>query len=700
MANAKDQFFDEMEKGNYKEAIAIFEAHKLSPNVSRPKLVYGGISALTYAIGAQEYEFAEALIKQGADVNARTFGTPVLHHASEAKGVEILLAAGAKIDAAQSTETVGGLSKGTTALINAAINSNREVVQALIKGGAKLDLADKNGKRAIDFAATSNEEIINDLIEAGTNMKGKAAANLRALIADSFPAYQIPEKHTHRDALKELEGEVLASVAANPEKTTQAEFDLEQRLPENVGSNLIEAGDKTQQVKTIDAEVRARVAEKWLGETRKDLDGSAERPKPGDNQLEAETATLGDSEMPVREPSDAEVTALKKSIPPNLENLYLRVGDKFHYQSKPDIQAFQDKGLKLETRSNSEKIALDMVLIASHRGWSDLRVRGSEEFRRQVWLEATARGMEVAGYKPKELDFVLLEKRVAEMPQNVLEAGRETVKKHDQAQAQQPQQAQAVTTPGKQATSTAEATQPAQAAASPATPATAAAVAEKAAERKEGELYGVLLEHGRANYNFDKDEKPSYYVKFQGEDGKEKMQWGVDLGRAMKESRAEVGDKITLTKADQVPVTVDENVRDESGKVVGTRPIGSQRNQWTVVSDTVREQPNQWAEKADALRELPPAEAAKQHPDLVGAAAAMKAAELAAEKMFPKAGPEDRQKFVGMFRESLAQLVETKEVAPKVYVNETVPQKQQKAPAPSKSPSKQQVDVGEQDISR
>ncbi|WP_204279743.1 LPD7 domain-containing protein, partial [Serratia marcescens] len=37
-------------------------------------------------------------------------------------------------------------------------------------------------------------------------------------------------------------------------------------------------------------------------------------------------------------------------------------------------------------------------------GWEALQVRGSAEFRREAWLEANARGMEVQGYQPTELD--------------------------------------------------------------------------------------------------------------------------------------------------------------------------------------------------------------------------------------------------------------------------------------------------------
>jgi hypothetical protein len=45
-----------------------------------------------------------------------------------------------------------------------------------------------------------------------------------------------------------------------------------------------------------------------------------------------------------------------------------------------------------------------MVSVAQHRQWESLQVRGSVEFRRETWLEAGARGLEVQGYQPTELD--------------------------------------------------------------------------------------------------------------------------------------------------------------------------------------------------------------------------------------------------------------------------------------------------------
>ncbi len=52
----------------------------------------------------------------------------------------------------------------------------------------------------------------------------------------------------------------------------------------------------------------------------------------------------------------------------------------------------------------SAAVMRDMVSVAQHQQWESLQVRGSVEFRREAWLEAGVRGLEVQGYHPTELD--------------------------------------------------------------------------------------------------------------------------------------------------------------------------------------------------------------------------------------------------------------------------------------------------------
>ena len=108
---------------------------------------------------------------------------------------------------------------------------------------------------------------------------------------------------------------------------------------------------------------------------------------------------------------------IKPLVPQDIEKRYLRVGGTFYHPKNTDLVAFEDKGNKLETRSNSEQIAESMVRIAEARGWDEIKVSGSDAFRREAWLEAAARGMHVNGYTPSEPPCVRID--VASRKENV-----------------------------------------------------------------------------------------------------------------------------------------------------------------------------------------------------------------------------------------------------------------------------------------
>ena len=116
----------------------------------------------------------------------------------------------------------------------------------------------------------------------------------------------------------------------------------------------------------------------------------------------------------------------KPVVPKEIEDRYLRIGDKFYHPKNTDVVAFEDKGNRLETRSNSEQVAETMVTIARARGWEEIKVSGTETFRKEVWLEAAAHGMQVRGFTPSEQDKVQLAKRTGEIEANRVEAGAGT----------------------------------------------------------------------------------------------------------------------------------------------------------------------------------------------------------------------------------------------------------------------------------
>ncbi len=177
--------------------------------------------------------------------------------------------------------------------------------------------------------------------------------------------------------------------------------------------NLNEAARETLTERGMDADG------KWIGfeaaraaaQADKKKTDEVETPKAAQPTASEKAATNNTVE------SDEVFTATKRDekpvIPPEIEKRYLRVGDKYYHPQKPEEAAFVDKGNKLETKSSNEQVAESMVRIAEARGWDEIKVSGSETFRREAWLEAAARGMHVKGYSPSEQDKAALALRVS-----------------------------------------------------------------------------------------------------------------------------------------------------------------------------------------------------------------------------------------------------------------------------------------------
>lgn len=85
-----------------------------------------------------------------------------------------------------------------------------------------------------------------------------------------------------------------------------------------------------------------------------------------------------------------------------------------YYKTDPkgnEHLAFKDTGSKIITHNNDQKVAFAVAAMAQAKGWSEIRVSGHPEFRRNVWLEAADRGLKVKGYEPNKHDLLALQER-------------------------------------------------------------------------------------------------------------------------------------------------------------------------------------------------------------------------------------------------------------------------------------------------
>jgi conjugative element/phage-associated large polyvalent protein len=251
---------------------------------------------------------------------------------------------------------------------------------------------------------------------------------------------------------------------------------------------------------------------------------------------------------------------------------------RLYADERGEYLAFKVAEDRLVTRLAAVEVIRDMVSVAQHRLWESLQVRGSVEFRREAWLEARARGIEVQGYQPTKLDRQTLRDR------------REFWNR-----------------------------------AHTGTPEVEARSASDRGERADKFDYdkgisGRLIEVGQAPYRNRADTEASTYVHLELDNGRQHQVWGVGLERATADTNAKPGDRIHVRRDGVEQVTKEIKVIDANGQTrIERREVP--RNRWRVTAEKFR--------TADQQR-------VARDPALVAAQSQMVIIEKALERAFPK----------------------------------------------------------------
>ncbi|WP_454872531.1 LPD7 domain-containing protein [Paraburkholderia xenovorans] len=266
-------------------------------------------------------------------------------------------------------------------------------------------------------------------------------------------------------------------------------------------------------------------------------DGTQAAAPVGTRQTETDQtqAPPGDA----RRPAPASMTGPLATPPDSVSKRFLQAGPRYFLRDGSREMAFEDRGVRMVTAHNRPDIAESMAEMALAKGWTHIHVKGHEDFRRAVWLEAAVRGIGVTGYAPNGHDRASL----AEL-----------------MQARMTNRVEKMETPGSQA--------PEQTAGKEATPAAG--------------WTGQLIRHGVAPYQHEANGARSYFVTLRDAAGADRTVWGVDLERAMQASGVQPGQRVTLSNLGRQPVTINEPVRDAAGQVVGEQPKSVERNVWKV----------------------------------------------------------------------------------------------------------------------
>jgi hypothetical protein len=258
--------------------------------------------------------------------------------------------------------------------------------------------------------------------------------------------------------------------------------------------------------------------------------------------------------------------------------------------------AFVDAGKALSTERDDKATIRAMVEVATAKNWKEITVSGTDNFRQNAWLEASLSGIKVRGYEPREADKQIL----AELQQRAKPANVITAVEHEHKRDQPRESGRPPAEPAPQrkhidgdALTTHEKTvldvsvrsmlESKQFQDQVTDPEARERFAEATFRELEAKLrgervyVGEIVEHGKAPYQFNKDNDDSYYVTLKTRTG-EQVIWGKGLAEAMQERSA--GEQVVLQNIGKRDVTVLERVRDAQGHIVNTRPKESQLNTW------------------------------------------------------------------------------------------------------------------------
>ena len=105
-----------------------------------------------------------------------------------------------------------------------------------------------------------------------------------------------------------------------------------------------------------------------------------------------------------------------KLVPKEVKDKFVQSGNSFYFKGSDDRLAFKDTGNKLKTKIDGDQIADSMIAIAKNRGWSEIKVTGTETFKKDIWKKAAEQGIAVRGYTPTKVEQAELENKGVEIP--------------------------------------------------------------------------------------------------------------------------------------------------------------------------------------------------------------------------------------------------------------------------------------------
>lgn len=257
-------------------------------------------------------------------------------------------------------------------------------------------------------------------------------------------------------------------------------------------------------------------------------------------QANSPSNNLTDRASPILNP------ALQPALPADLASRYVATqGSGYALRHNPSRVEFRDFGDALRAENNNVDVADTLVRIAQDRRFEAIKVRGTAAFRREIWIEATARDIAVSGYTPEARDQAEMLRRAKAYgkAENIVERAELPVKVVGAEEALRAAMPAYYASKGVAVS---------DAALEEAIQRTLAKRAEELAQAPPKvtirPVQGTVIDSGFAPYLHEEGNQQSFYVRLLRDDGQLLEKWGKTLSKAAPE-HLRVGTQIEITKS-------------------------------------------------------------------------------------------------------------------------------------------------------
>lgn len=185
--------------------------------------------------------------------------------------------------------------------------------------------------------------------------------------------------------------------------------DTQATAPEQSGAFSTSGEDKMESKQTQN-ENRIDLIDEEINPTFKVKEKSAQAEESQAPEQDKEPSTTK-TKIPELEkvPPEKDILNPPKAPPKTLEHKYL-VSEGQYIDNKSGAVLFEDKGSFIKSAKSDAQTVNDLMEVVKAKNWQSIKVTGSPEFKRLVYLHAESQGIAVTGYNPTEADKALLQK--------------------------------------------------------------------------------------------------------------------------------------------------------------------------------------------------------------------------------------------------------------------------------------------------